>query len=338
MEKNKKLVTLGEIMLRLKSPENTRLFQNGLLEATFGGAEANVAVSVSLLGGKASFLTAVPDNPMGRAALAELNRYGVETDGCVLSPDGRLGIYYLEAGSCLRPSVVTYDRSYSAFSLVAPESFSFEDAFSDADWFHVTGITPAVSATAAELALTAVKAAKTAGLTVSVDLNYRKKLWKYGKSAPEVMTELVKYADVVFSNEEDIQLSLGIMPEFKGDYRVLTAEVKKRFPSVKMVAVTRRESFSADKNGWSACLDGAGGFIESNRYLIEDIVDRVGAGDAFTAGMIFALKKDYSEEDALNFAVASSALKHTIPGDFNLSTFKEVSALAAGNSSGRVQR
>ena len=341
-----KYVTFGEIMLRLKSPEHERFFQSPVLEATFGGGEANVAVSLATFGEKAVFVTALPKNAIGEAAVAELRKHGVDTQYIKMTENGRVGIYYLETGANQRPSLVVYDREASSVALSKPSDYDFKAIMDGATWFHVTGITPAVSRSCADCALEAMKAAKSAGATVSIDLNYRKKLWKYGKNAPEVMRELTKYADVVIANEEDIQKCLGIELDQdvtsgkldKEAYRLLTDKVKDQFPNVKQVAVTLRESKSADHNGWSAALNGKTGFYLSRHYEITDIIDRVGGGDSFSAGIIFGLSQYESEEYALNFAVAASALKHTIPGDFNLTRKSEVEALCKGDGSGRVQR
>ena len=344
---DKKIVTFGEIMLRLKSPAHERFFQSPLLEATFGGGEANVAVSLAMFGKKASFVTALPDNQIGDAAIAELRKHGVCTD-YIKKTSGRLGIYFLETGACQRPSLVVYDREESCISKAKPGDFDWANIFADTKWFHITGITPALSQSCADTALEAVRAAKKAGVTVSIDLNYRKKLWNYGKKAPEIMRELVKYADLIVANEEDIQKCLGIeapsVDVTKGqldtdDYRNLTDIVKKEFPNLSYVAVTLRESMSADKNGWSAVLSGKKDFYTSRKYLIEDIVDRVGGGDSFSAGIIFGLL-EYPEDEqkALDFAVAASCLKHSISGDFNLTKKSEVETLLAGDGSGRVQR
>ena len=265
---NKKYVTFGEIMLRLRSPEHERLFQSPQLEATFGGGEANVAVSLSIFGEKAQFVTALPDNAVGEACKREVMKYGVDTSAINMVKGGRLGIYFLETGAVQRPSLVVYDRAESAIAKAKPEDFNWDEIMKDAGWFHTTGITPAVSQEAADCALYAMKAAKKAGATVSIDLNYRKKLWNYGKQAPEVMRELVKYADVVIANEEDIQKCLGIAADSdvtagKLDtsvYEELTQKVKAQFPNVQCVAVTLRESKSADHNGWSAALSGKTGF------------------------------------------------------------------------------
>ena len=336
-------------MLRLKSPGYERLFQSSILESTFGGGEANVAVSLSFLGMNSSYVTVLPSNSIGNACFNELRKYGVDTKNIIFK-EGRLGIYFLEAGSCNRPSVVVYDRDESCIAKATCADFDWDTIFSDGTWFHITGITPAISQNAADFSLEAVRKAKEKGLTVSVDLNYRKKLWKYGKKAPEVMKEIVKYADVLIANEEDIQKSLNIncpVDVTKGslqieDYKLLAETVKNQFPNLNIVAITLRESLSADKNGWSGVLLGNTGFYVSKKYQIEDIVDRVGAGDSFSAGLIFGLN-EYSidsdcEQKALDFAVAASCLKHTISGDFNLVQKNEVLSLMCGNSSGRVQR
>ena len=343
---NQKYVTFGEIMLRLRSPEHYRLFQTPELEATFGGGEANVAVSLSIFGEKAVFVTALPENAVGEACERELMKYGVDTSAINMVKGGRLGIYYLETGANQRPSLVVYDRADSAFAKSKPEDFDFNVIMNGATWFHTTGITPAVSQEAADCALAAMKAAKAAGATVSIDLNYRKKLWNYGKKAPEVMRELVKYADVIIANEEDIQKCLGIEADSdvtsgKLDtdvYKELCDKVKKEFPNISTIAVTLRESKSADHNGWSAALSGKTGFYLSRHYEITDIIDRVGGGDSFAAGIIYALSHFEDEQYCINFAVASSCLKHSISGDFNLARLSEVKALCEGDGSGRVQR
>ncbi|MDD3902302.1 MAG: sugar kinase [Spirochaetia bacterium] len=343
----KKFVTFGEIMLRLKSPGHERFFQSPSLEATFGGGEANVAVSLSLFGKEAQFVTALPTNAIGEAAVREVRKYGVDVSKINRTKNGRVGIYFLETGANQRPSSVVYDRSESSIALAKPADFDFPSIVQDAQWLHVTGITPAISQGAADCCLEAMKAAKAAGATVSIDLNYRKKLWNYGKTAVEVMRELTKFADVIIANEEDIQKCLGIdagVDVTAGSldtqvYENLTSEVKKQFPNVSVVAVTLRESKSADHNGWSAALSGKTGFYLSKHYEITDIIDRVGGGDSFAAGIIYALS-EYSddEEYAINFAVAASALKHSIDGDFNITTKSEVEALCKGDGSGRVQR
>lgn len=341
------IITFGEIMLRLKSPGHERFFQSPLLEASFGGGEANVAVSLSLFGERAYFVSAVPDNPIGEGAIRELQKYGVRVDH-IKKTKGRLGIYFLETGANQRPSAVIYDRDYSCISQVNEMDFPWKTIFTQARWFHITGITPALSQSAADAALYAVGEAKAAGCTVSIDLNYRKKLWNYGKKAPEVMRGLTKYADVLIANEEDIQQCLGITaPDIDiasgslsiDAYKELGAAVLADFPQISCIAITLRESHSADHNGWSAVLITKDGVSLSRKYQITDIIDRVGGGDSFSAGLIYGLLNfPDDQERALNFAVAASALKHSIPGDFNLSRISEVETLIKGDGTGRVQR
>ncbi len=342
-----RIVSFGEIMLRLKSPGHERFFQSPSLEATFGGGEANVAVSLSLLGKQGIFVSALPNNPIGDNALASLKKHGVDVSFAKRA-EGRLGIYFLETGANQRASNVVYDREHTAISMVKPGDFNWKEIFNGANWFHITGITPSLSMDSANSSIEAVKAAKEANVTVSVDLNYRKKLWKYGKKAPEIMSEIVKYADVLIANEEDIQKCLGIEAtginvtsgELNIDlYKELTKKVKEQYPNLSHIAVTLRESRSADRNGWSACLLGKEGFTLSRHYDMDDIIDRVGGGDSFSAGLIFGLLEYPNDEDkALNFAVAASCLKHSISGDFNLVTRSEVESLCGGDASGRVQR
>jgi 2-dehydro-3-deoxygluconokinase len=341
----KRVVTFGEVMLRLKSPGHERLFQSPEFEATFGGGEANVAVSLANYGMDAAFATVLPDNDIAAACVRELRGFGVDTSKIVNGP-GRLGIYFLEAGANQRPSKVVYDRAGSSIALAKVGDVDWRNVFEGADWYHITGITPAISASAAELSLESVKAAKEMGLTVSCDFNFRGKLWKYGKSAPEVMRELVKFVDVGIANEEDCQKSLGISVDVSVEsgeldtakYEALTAKVLEVFPDMRTIAITLRESKSADHNGWSACLRDESGFVLSKTYDITDIVDRVGGGDSFSGGLIYGLNNYESKEDALNFAVAASCLKHSIPGDFNRVGVAEVANLMGGDASGRVQR
>ncbi len=345
-----RIVTLGEIMLRLKSPQFERLFQSPLLEATFGGGEANVAVSLARFGLDAAFATVLPRNQLGDAAIEELRKHGVDASQIVRGGE-RLGIYFLETGANQRPSVVIYDRSHSSMAGVGPDTFDWNAVFADASWFHISGITPALSQSAADLSLQAVQAAKKKGVTISCDYNYRGKLWKYGKSAPDVMRELVRHIDVGIANEEDCQLSLGITVgsedyqqpgtengQEQARYEALCRNVFETFPNLKYQVITLRESHSASHNGWSACLFNGREFFASTRYDLTHIVDRVGGGDAFAAGLIYSLVTGMGEEEALNFAVAASALKHSIPGDLNLVTLSEVRSLVNGNASGRVQR
>jgi 2-dehydro-3-deoxygluconokinase len=340
-----KYVTFGEIMLRLKSPGKMRFMQVPQFEATFGGGEANVAVGLANLGMDTAYISVIPKNAMGDACVREVRKYGVNTD-LIVRKGERLGIYFLEGGSNQRPSVVIYDRARSAIAEAKPGDIDWDRVFNRASWFHISGITPAISASAAELSLEAIKKAKGKGLTVSLDLNYRSKLWKYGKAAPEVMGELIKYTDIAIGNEEDYQKSLGIKVDVDVEkaevdasaYEKITAAVLKTYPNVKKVAVTLRESFSADYNGWSAVLNNGGKFIVSKRYEIHNIVDRVGGGDTFSAGLIYGLNNLDSDEAALEFAVAASCLMHTISGDLPLISKSEAEKLAAGQASGRVQR
>lgn len=341
-----KVVTLGEIMLRLKSPAFERFMQSPALEATFGGGEANVAVSLANYGSEARFVTALPDNPLADACIRELRGFGVDTSKIIKTKGSRLGIYFLESGSNQRPSKVIYDRADSAIATVDPSAFDFDEIFEDADWFHISGITPAISKSGAELSIAAVKAAQRLGVTVSCDLNYRKNLWKYGVEAKEIMREITKYVDVVIANEEDCQKSLGIengaaVESGKLDtakYEELAKNVMAAFPNVKKIAITLRESKSANHNDWSACLYNGEEFFLSRKYSITDIVDRVGGGDSFSGGLIYGLRAYKDDKKALEFAVAASCLKHTISGDYNRMTVGEVEALMGGDGSGRVQR
>lgn len=345
-----KIVTLGEIMLRLKAPGVERFFQSPAFEATFGGGEGNVAISLANFGLDVVFVTALPKNPLADACIRFLRGYGVDTRH-IWRGGERMGVYFLEGGANQRASNVVYDRANSAIAAVPADSFDWDAIFDGAGWFHITGITPALSEAAAALALTAVQAAQSRHITVSCDYNFRKKLWQYGKTAPEVMGELVKYVDVGIANEEDCQKSLGVKLE-EGDwetavttgeldtrrYEALAQKMFETFPNLKMQAITLRESYSADHNGWSACLYDGERFHLSRRYDITDIVDRVGGGDSFAAGLIYGLHTGMAAEDALNFAVAASCLKHSILGDVNLVTVPEVERLRQGDASGRVQR
>ncbi len=338
-------ICFGEIMLRLKSPSHERLFQSPNLEATFGGGEANVAVSLANFGCDAAFVSALPDNAVGDAAIRELRKFGVDT-GHIRRSGDRIGIYFLETGANQRSSKVVYDRAGSSISIAQTGDFDWDEIFAEAKWLHITGITPALSASAAGLSLEAVTAASEAGVTVSCDFNYRGKLWKYGKTAPEVMNELVRFVDVGIANEEDCQKSLGVEVDIDVEsgeldtakYELLSAEMLNRFPRMSVIAITMRESLSADRNQWSACLRDADGFNLSRRYEITDIVDRVGGGDSFASGLIYGLNAFSDRGQALEFAVAASCLKHSIPGDFNRVDTAEVLQLMRGTGSGRVQR
>lgn len=332
-------------MLRLKAPAHERLLQSPVLEAAFGGAEANVAISLAQFGVASSFVTVLPANVIGDAALGELRRQGVGVEHVVRSGE-RLGIYYLEAGAAHRPSRVVYDRTGSSMATADPTLFDWDAVFGGARWFHLSGITPAISARAADLALHAVRAARQHGVTVSCDYNFRANLWKWGKSAPEVMQGIMQHVDVGIAGREDCQRALGIGGEMTDDavdpdierYRALAQQVLDAFPALQMQVITLRSSHSATRHGWSACLlDRAGGFHVSRRYNIGDIVDRVGAGDAFSAGLIHGLMT-MDQPRALEFATAASCLKHTIPGDFNRVSVAEVNALIDGDAGGRVRR
>lgn len=338
-----KIVTMGEIMLRLSTPNNEKFIQADEFDINYGGGEANVAVSLANYGHDAEFITAVPDNPIGACAIAALRKYGVETKHIAKCGE-RLGIYFLETGASMRASNVVYDRAHSSIATADASKFDFDDIFKDADWFHFTGITPAVSDLAAQVTEEALKAAKKHGVKVSVDLNFRKKLWTSEK-AQSIMRPLMKYVDVCIGNEEDAELCLGFKPDsdveggntdaegYKGIFEAMAREF-----GFKYVVSTLRESYSATHNGWKAMIYNGSEFYVSKRYDIDPIIDRVGGGDSFSGGLIHGLLTMDNQADALEFAVAASALKHTINGDFNLVTAAEVEALAGGNANGRVQR
>lgn len=341
-----KVVTMGEIMLRLSTPNNERFIQADEFEVNYGGGEANVAVSLANYGHDSEFVSAIPKNPIGDCAIAALRKYNVKT-GHISRKGERLGIYFLESGLAMRASNVIYDRAHSSISTAIPKDFNFDEIFEGADWFHFTGITPAVSDEAAKLTEAALIAAKKKGITVSVDLNYRKKLWTSQK-AQQVMTGLMQYVDVCIGNEEDADKVLGFKPgntdvvqgELElGGYVDIFSRMVDRF-KFKYVISSLRESFSASKNDWSACIMNGETkeFYHSKKYHVTPILDRVGGGDSFAAGVICGLldKKDFKA--ALEFAVAASALKHTILGDFNLVSREEVENLVGGDGSGRVQR
>lgn len=339
----KKVVTLGEIMLRLSTPRYERFVQADSFDVVYGGGEANVAVSLANYGLDAYFVSKLPKNHIGQAAINHLRRFGVNTNYIVRGGD-RVGIYYLESGASMRPSKVIYDRANSSIAEADMSDFNFDEIFKDAEWFHFSGITPALSEKAAILTEEALKAAKKHNVTVSVDLNYRKKLWTPEK-AQEVMTNLMQYVDVCIGNEEDAELTLGFKP---GDTDVTTGELelegyKNIFKQMmekfnfKYVVSSLRESYSASDNGWSACIYDGNEFYRSRKYDIR-IVDRVGGGDSFASGLIYGLITGKNFKDALEFGVAASALKHTIHGDFNMVTVDEVENLLKGDASGRVQR
>ena len=294
----------------------------------------------------AAFLTVLPDNAIADACKAELRRFDVDTKR-IVTGEGRMGIYYLEGGANQRPSKVVYDRAYSAIALAKPGDIDWDKAFEGVEWFHITGITPAISESAMELSVASVKEAKKRGITVSCDLNYRKNLWKYGKKASEVMREIAKYVDVAIANEEDVQKSLEITVDDvnvesgeldRAKYKALGDKVLAAYPDMKMIAITLRESHSADWNGWAACLNDGKDFYVSKKYEIRDIVDRVGGGDSFAGGLLYGLNHYEDKQSALEFAVAASCLKHSVIGDFNRVNVSDVTKLMGGDGTGRVQR
>ncbi len=343
-----KVVTFGEIMLRLATPEHLRFRQARSFNATFGGGEANVAVSLANYGIDVDYVTRLPQNDLGAACAAELRSFGVGTSNIVYGGE-RLGIYYLETGAVARPSKVVYDRAHSSAATVERGMIDWEQVLAGADWFHWTGITPAISASAAEVCLDACRAANSLGVKVSCDLNYRKNLWKYGKTAAEVMPALVECCDVILGNEEDAEKVFGIKPEgfdaasTQGEvdaaaFRSVCLQLMARFPRAKKVVITLRGSINADHNTWGGVLFDGETLYRSPRYDITDIVDRVGGGDSFMGGLIYGLLTYDDDQRALNFAAAASALKHTIYGDFNMVSVAEVENLMKGDGSGRVAR
>lgn len=342
---SKKVVTFGEIMMRLCPPGHQRFVQARAFDVTYGGGEANVAVSLANYGQDVDYITRLPNNELGEACLQYLRQYGVGTSKIVRGGD-RLGIYFLETGAAQRGSKVVYDRANSALATIKPGMIDWQAALADADWFHWTGITPAISEGAAQVCLEAARTAREMGLTVSCDLNYRANLWKWGRKASEVMPELVAQCHVAVGNEEDADKVFGIRAEgsdvtqgrlVEASYRQVAKQLHERF-GFKYVAITLRESLSASANGWAGMLyDGCEHYV-SRRYEINPIVDRVGGGDSFSGGLIYGLLSGLPPQQCIEFAVAASCLKHSIPGDFNLVTIKEVETLLGGDASGRVQR
>ena len=343
----KKVVTFGEIMMRLAPPGFQRIVQTRSFDVTYAGAEASVAISVVNYGLAADYVTRLPKNEVGKACLNFLRQYGVGTDKIVWGGD-RLGIYFLETGAMQRGSLVVYDRANSAIAAIEPGMIDWKAVFADADWFHTTGITPALSKGAADVAIEAIKTAKDMGLTVSADMNYRANLWKWGKKASEVMPDLMAQCDVAIGNEEDAEKVFGIkapgVDVTKGKveadaYRYVAEELARRFPSLKTIAFTLRGSLSASHNTWSGVLWDQGKVYTTRTYDLTHIVDRVGGGDAFAGGLIYGLKAFGADKQrVLDFAVAASALKHSILGDANLVSVSEVEKLTAGDASGRVAR
>ena len=344
-----KVITFGEIMLRLSTPGYLRFTQARQFDATFGGGEANVAVSLANYGMDTEFVTRMPDNDIAKSCLRDLRSYGVGTNHIVYGGE-RLGIYFLETGAVSRPSKVVYDRAHSSISTIEPGIIDWDEVFKGADWFHWTGITPAISQGAADVCLEAIKAANRLGITVSCDLNYRKNLWKYGKKASEIMPELVEGCDIILGNEEDAEKVFGIKPEGfdvtstggeinQERFRSVGEQLMKRFPRARKVIITLRGSINANHNTWGGVLWDGKQLFQSRRYDITHIVDRVGGGDSFMGGLIYGLLT-YTGDDqkALDFAVAASCLKHTIFGDFNQVSVEEVEKLMGGDASGRVSR
>lgn len=343
----KTFVTFGEIMLRLSPPDMLRLGQARSFNVTYGGGEINVAVSLSNFGLQSEFVTRLPDNDIGQAALQYIQQYNVGTHHSLRGGE-RMGIYFLECGAAMRGSQVIYDRAQSSFASIAPGMVDWKTVFGNAHWFHWTGITPAISAGAAAVCLEGVKAAREMGITISCDMNFRAKLWKWGKSAGEVMHELVSLCDVAIGNEEDAEKVFGIKaPETDvitgqmnaKQYQHVCDELGKMFPNLKKIAITLRGSLSASHNTWSGILWNQGKFSQGPTYDITPIVDRVGGGDSFMAGLLYGLSQfNENDQKTINFAVAASALKHTIVGDFNLVSINEVEKLISGDASGRVTR
>ena len=338
-----KVITFGELMLRLAPEGYYRFVQADSFGATFGGGEANVAVSLANYGVPVDFVTKLPKHEIGQAAVNSLRKYGVGVEKIVRGGD-RVGIYFLEKGASQRPSKVIYDRAGSAIAKASPEDFDWKSIFADADWFHFTGITPALSPEVAKICLTAVKEAKAAGLTVSCDLNYRKKLWTR-EEARAAMSEICRYVDVCISNEEDAADVFGIHAEGtdvdtgkinREGYRSVAEQLTKMF-GFRAVAITLRESISANDNNWAAMLYQGGECYFSRKYSMH-IVDRVGGGDSFGGGLIYAMRAGYDPQKTIEFAVAASCLKHSVEGDYNMVSVAEVEALAGGSGSGRVQR
>jgi len=344
-----KVISFGEIMLRLSTPGYLRFNQASSFDASFGGGEANVAVSLANFGIDTEFVTRLPDNDISRSCIQVLRSYGVGTANIIYGGE-RLGIYFLETGAVARPSKVIYDRAHSSISTIEPGMIDWDKVFEGAGWFHWTGITPAISQGAADVCLEAVRAANRRGITVSCDLNYRKNLWKYGKTASEIMPALVECSDIILGNEEDAEKVFGIKPEgFDASatggsidqkrFQSVGEQLMSRFPRAKKIIITLRGSINANHNTWGGVLWDGRTLYQSSRYDITHIVDRVGGGDSFMGGLIYGLLTYGGDsQKALDFAVAASCLKHTIFGDFNQVTVKEVENLMAGDASGRVSR
>jgi 2-dehydro-3-deoxygluconokinase len=336
----KKIVTFGEIMLRLSTPGFSRFIQADNFNATYGGGEANVAISLAQFGLPAEHVTRFPDNDLGKAATGLLRKYGVQTHNILYGGD-RLGIYFLETGAISRPSKVVYDRAGSSFAQLEPGMFNWEEIFKDAGWFHWTGITPAISDGAARVCLEAIKAANKLGITVSSDTNYRRNLWQYGKTAREVMPELVAGCDLIICSKGDAADMFGIEPNKKeegSNFVSVCKQLIERFPKVKKIVNTKRESISASHNTLSGVLWNGKEYLKTPVHQINPIIDRIGGGDAFMAGLIYGMLTYKNDQKALDFAVAASALKHSVEGDANLVTATEVEPVMQGDSSGKLLR
>lgn len=347
MERNK-VVTFGEVMLRLGAPDYLKLVQSNNLDVSFAGAEANVAVSLAHYGVDTDYVTCLPDNPIAEHCIMDLRAHKVGVEH-ILRTGKRMGVLYLETGSNMRPSKVFYDREYSSIALVEPDSIDWHEVLKNAIWFHWTGITPALSQNAADECLKAIRTANELGVTVSCDINYRGNLWNYGKKAAEVMPELVKGCDLIMGNEEDCDKVFGIKPknfdveQTHGDINQVSflsvcEQMMEMFPRCKKMAVTLRGAVNANHNSWSGILYDGKQLFYSAKYDITDIVDRVGGGDSFMGGLIFGLLYYEDSQKALDFATAASAYKHTLKGDFNWATIEDVETLMSGNVSGRVKR
>lgn len=343
-----KVITFGEIMLRLSTPGYLRISQSNSFDATFGGSEANVAVSLANYGIESEFVTRFPDNDIAKSCIEDLRRHSVETGHCIFGGT-RLGIYFLETGAVARPSKVIYDRAHSSIAEIEKGMIDWEQVFEGADWFHWTGITPAISQGAADVCKEAIETAGRMGLTVSCDFNYRKNLWKYGKKASEIMPELVAGCDIILGNEEDAEKVFGIKPEgfdataTKGEvnaaeFESVCRQLMEKFPKAKKIIITLRGSINANHNTWAGVLYDGKQLHQSAKYDITHIVDRVGGGDAFMGGLIYGLLTYGDDRKALDFGVAASCLKHTIFGDYNQVSVAEVEKLLKGDASGRVSR
>lgn len=342
---NGKIVCLGEVMLRLSPPKQERLLQSPTLEATFGGGEANTAASLAQFGANVAFVSALPPNSIGDVCMRFLRGFGVDVSG-VQRQGERMGIYYLESGANQRPTQVIYDRSHSAISEIDPAVFDWDMIFSGASWLHITGITPAISQSGADLTLAACAAASDKGLMISCDTSHRSKLWRYGASPQDVMPKIAQCVNVLFANLHDCSFSYGVdleasVKENKDENELnhlIGSKMFETFPNLKYQVFTHREGFSASHNAWGASVFDGETMVRSLRYDITDIVDRVGGGDAFAAGLIYGLYRGMGTQAALDFGAAAACLKHSVPGDVNYTTVAEVEQLMAGDGSGRVQR